>query len=598
MDVEAFAKMLPEQAPRALLRWAGEQTDELGEAAYTSYRCEWVPREPTMQDLMDNRATRGKIRATVCECTECGQEWVTQKGKTAMSFFVVNGEDGQQVYPTGAEGDEYDPGLCYVEVTAGDEIACPYCGMPTKVIREQSIKGGRTKRLQVAHLLNVGRYTTILYWLVEREISPDGTSISAAPRCAYALDEKGRIKAFSHRRRRGMAPDIPAESWRPVKDTEDRWASIYSDWGSINGRKSGTMCWPEAPSLDEMEGTTGEKTGIARYWIDEGGDFGVTYLKAWRRFPALENVVNAGFSGLLHTILYDAACYRYDLATEMERMDTTKAKPHEILRISKADLHALGKDTTWEMLRILQRYRGVDPKTPLAEIGPDLWWGNGDTVIRQMEVYGGSLERYRGYMKKQGMRLGEIRTLADTRRTAQDLHPGTPLTEEELWPSHLQAAHDRLTAQAALAKSREKTEKLQAGFDAVLEKYAGIQWTDGRLAVILPRSNDDLVREGAVLRHCVGGYGSRHAGGKEIILFIRHYRRPERSYYTLNIGLDRGKPYEIQLHGYGNERHGPHKEYAHTIPKEVRAFVDRWEREVLLPWAAKQGKKKKEDKAA
>ena len=81
--------------------------------------------------------------------------------------------------------------------------------------------------------------------------------------------------------------------------------------------------------------------------------------------------------------------------------------------------------------------------------------------------------------------------------------------------------------------------------------------------------------EGETLRHCVGEYGKEHAKGKKIILFIRHYRKPERSYYTLNVGFDGWRPYIIQLHGYGNEHHGPHKEYRHTIPKEVTAFVEK-----------------------
>ena len=65
-------------------------------------------------------------------------------------------------------------------------------------------------------------------------------------------------------------------------------------------------------------------------------------------------------------------------------------------------------------------------------------------------------------------------------------------------------------------------------------------------------------------------------------------------------------PKRIQLHGYGNERHGEKKEHKHTIPHEVLEFCDRWEREVLLPWwkekrqaathAAQPDKKKKRKK--
>lgn len=73
---------------------------------------------------------------------------------------------------------------------------------------------------------------------------------------------------------------------------------------------------------------------------------------------------------------------------------------------------------------------------------------------------------------------------------------------------------------------------------------------------------------------------------------MRHYRRPERSYYTLNIDLTLPRPKEIQLHGYGNEHHGERKQYHHNIPKKVRDFCDRWEREVLTPWFMEEQRKK------
>lgn len=53
-----------------------------------------------------------------------------------------------------------------------------------------------------------------------------------------------------------------------------------------------------------------------------------------------------------------------------------------------------------------------------------------------------------------------------------------------------------------------------------------------------------------------------------------------RSWYTLNIDTTGRSPKRIQLHGYGNE-------YAHgkrlTIPLCVLDFVNRWEKEILLP---------------
>lgn len=111
-----------------------------------------------------------------------------------------------------------------------------------------------------------------------------------------------------------------------------------------------------------------------------------------------------------------------------------------------------------------------------------------------------------------------------------------------------------------------------------------LQWSDGDLRILLPQTNDDLVREGSVLRHCVGTYGNGHIEGRSVIFFVRKHRRPERCYYTLDICFTAGIPNEVQLHGYGNERHGVNKEYSHKIPYKVRQFVDRWKAEVLIPW--------------
>ena len=108
---------------------------------------------------------------------------------------------------------------------------------------------------------------------------------------------------------------------------------------------------------------------------------------------------------------------------------------------------------------------------------------------------------------------------------------------------------------------------------------------------------EELVEEGKKLHHCVGGYSDDHASGR-IILFIRHTRRPERSWYTLNVDVLQKRI--IQNHGYGNER-SPKGE-ALTIRPEVLDFVAAWEREKLqpfrLPPAKNQQQQKKETKKA
>ena len=135
---------------------------------------------------------------------------------------------------------------------------------------------------------------------------------------------------------------------------------------------------------------------------------------------------------------------------------------------------------------------------------------------------------------------------------------------------------------------------LLAESDAMTARCAGLTWEHDGICIRPAETPLELIREGSTLHHCVGRYSDSHARGR-IILFVRHTRRPERSWYTLNIDVYSKK--EIQLHGYGNEfANGKRLK----IPRRVREFVDLWEREVLAKWQLppEQKAKKKKNKAA
>lgn len=163
---------------------------------------------------------------------------------------------------------------------------------------------------------------------------------------------------------------------------------------------------------------------------------------------------------------------------------------------------------------------------------------------------------------------------------------GMDMSQEAVrWPKNLRAAHDRAmnAATAVLAD----TDECANAFREMSERCAGLAWEKDGICIRVAERPSELVQEGNVLHHCVGGYSKSHAQGK-IILFIRHSRRPERSWYTLNIDV-RTKA-EIQLHGYGNELADGKKL---QINKKVLAFVSDWRREVLDKWTLPQKPKKK-----
>lgn len=148
------------------------------------------------------------------------------------------------------------------------------------------------------------------------------------------------------------------------------------------------------------------------------------------------------------------------------------------------------------------------------------------------------------------------------------------------WPRRLRAAHDR--AQSAVRYKADA--KKEAEFAAMTARLQGLVWEHDGICIRPAASIRELVEEGTVLHHCVGGYGPAHCAGR-CIFFIRHTRRPERSWFTLNVDVNAKKI--LQNHGYGNE--WAHGKRLH-IPRAVEEFVELWEKEVLRPWTLPPGK--------
>lgn len=593
MDAAWMARQLPECCPKELISWAIEHhgEKELG-GEFVVFNSERIKLE------------NGKTEwVAYCTCTACKEEFITQKEPGERAIRLILGEDGS--YYTTEPGDAVDPYMGIELQREGDDFYCPICGSKVELIHKSSISGGRTKRMLVIQLVNVEGYTALVYWMVQRHLTEfGGSTYAASPEDAFVLTEAGGLKRFTHIHRHGYFYGCNRSDlgcWKPMQKCEDTIDSRYPDWRSSCSQKVGGDIWPVYPNMD---GSTGEKTAIEEFF-KAGGYRGVQYLKWWRTQRNVENLMRQGQAKLVVSLLREA--YRYSTNEEIEArkvLDLSKTKPHEILRLTKEEFrwvrtHQLELDMT----RMAQwcRYKKANGKLGAPEFFELAYQygNNGMTAAMWMlEEYGHDIDKTARYLRKRNYSLTEAPTLSDTRRALRELY-NRPLTDEELWPKHLHQMHDRTTAQLQEIRREKDAEKSRQQFRAVVDDYGHLCWTDGELCVRLPESSADLKREGDVLRHCVGGYSASHVGRTSVIFFIRHYRRPERPYYTLAIDMSRGKPKECQLHGYGNERHGKHKEYSHSIPKKVRAFCDRWENEILLPWyAQEQARKQKEAKTA
>lgn len=595
MNADELIKYLPEKPSKkseALLKKEAFKTHLSKE--YLIFKSEVIKIPPSYLELLesDSQAGMKSERVAHCTCTACRNEfytgWLKADERTRKGIEILQGEDGHHY-------DGFDFGY-KVRYSDGDMLTCPYCDEKVQLYHSSHLIKPKINQVAISEVINIRKQTVIMTWLAKREINRLGKSITTfEPFGAVALIDK-RLYSYKHYRSGMFGCNYPTIEWYKTSRFTDPTDCIYFDSGSWNNKMKGhIMC----SSLPEMKGTSGEKTGLSEY-IKKGGQYPAEYLRLWKRHPNVENLIMTGWHDFVITsVLKINECSSYYMDDKLSSLDWKKKKPHEIMHMSKADYKYLAQ-FEWTFKQVVNwcesQILGIPIKA--TEFNSQICSMQSNflpTYCRYVE--GGNLtaEDYRktvAYLQKQKQLniTNGLQYLVDHRLMLRDFNESNgiyrELTEEERFPKSLFDAHEEDIRHI----EEIENSKLQKAFDKIYEEFSSVQWTDGDLCVVIPRSENELKKEGAVLCHCVGSYGKQHTE-KKLIFFIRHYRRPERSYYTLNIDCTGKIPREIQLHGYGNERHGKNKEYEHRIPDKVRAFVDKWEKEVLLPWYKKEFKK-------
>jgi hypothetical protein len=182
---------------------------------------------------------------------------------------------------------------------------------------------------------------------------------------------------------------------------------------------------------------------------------------------------------------------------------------------------------------------------------------------------------YRRRQQKNGTWKGE-RTYLDYLDHAQKC--GYDLTQSSiLYPRDIQQAHDDAVANWQIVQAEKEKEKAEAEakkygyperYKKLCKKFA---FEYGELMIVVPAKASDIITEGKVLQHCVGGYASRHIQCATTILFLRHISEPEKPYYTIEI--DEKLKFIVQCHGFRNEWENKKAEEVKTFEKEFAKFI-------------------------
>ena len=275
--------------------------------------------------------------------------------------------------------------------------------------------------------------------------------------------------------------------------------------------------------------------------------------------------------------------------------------PAKAFKVPRQDMKAfLGTNRD---IRILELYKRLNGRTSLDECAE--WISRGVNIkptLRAAKKWNLPPEKLIRYLHSNVgcARFGGMSSMGAALRYWEDYLTAAEAMgyqlhrENVLLPKALGAAHDSATAkhQSKMERERKKAQEEKDRLAALayeerrveLEKKYSFAM-DGYL-IRVPANKDEVLNEGRILQHCVGGYADRHMNGTLTILFMREAKKPGVPWLTIEMSGNK----LVQIHGFKNEGLYTTKGRFAPNPREVyREFLDTW-----LDWLKKGSKRDKQ----
>lgn len=499
-----YAEMLPVQPPQGVFDMAERYWAETNAIIMN---VEWIT----------DPLTGLKHREVHCRCTACNEEFYSDYSGAACSHGIAN--YGFFNYRT------------QEHVGSHNSTLCPECGAPVKAIAISNMYGD-SHQLGCKTFVAVQKFENklcIVAWWLEKRVNKLGKiAINSQIKEAYIADGKKLIKCAGAQRYFWSYSYF--NKWEQRKRYDDTLCEI--DGGFIlpfdEETLVGTCC--ENSKLDIF--CRGEKRMI------------VSYLRLWQRHPNIENLVMQGHSDLVNEALAMAKktnsgyCYpNWRGSTNTDAFDFKKAKPHEMLRLSKEEYKGVvANGLSLNDIHYLEKYRKYDPKVTadnVKEIIKRL-----DRRFDEFSATGEPLVMACRYLDKQEKKHPAFKTRLDIKILLDYWElckkRNIDLTDSKTrYPINLVAKHDQLVSLIKFEASKELMDK----FKARTKKLAAFSFEDEETGLmIVPAHNEnELIKEGEVLDHCVATYAKRHANGETAIFFIRCIDNPTSPFFTLEL---------------------------------------------------------------
>ena len=352
---------------------------------------------------------------------------------------------------------------------------------------------------------------------------------------------------------------------------EDVWddCNLY---GMNNITINAAPIMPE--TYEEMEGTMFRYSALQEYVKCVGEVNPIYYLERYSQTPQIEVLVKMGLIGVVENLV---KCY-YGIVE-----NGNASRPDVFLGIRKERVKQLiRKKGDVEILKVMQMEKRFgqnwtdDQIEQLKETGLSSVQVDRATKYMTLQKLLNRIEKYAGCQYGTECSRAEARirhvaaTYVDYLEMREDLGYDLNNTVYQ-YPRNLDEAHHKMVMEINKEKAEARLREVARLYPDIRKSYRGLRkkyfYEDEKYLIRPARSAEEIVMEGRLLHHCVGGAGylNSHNTGKTYILMLRYKKEPEIPYITVEV--DAKYPRIIQWYGEFDKK---------PDEKNMQVWLDGW----------------------
>lgn len=478
-----------------------------------------------------------KERMAKCVCTACRAEWYEMWAADEMGC--------------GRYGRHYGIDLGNETVYSGNSWICPHCGTVVNLVHISGINptSRYNKDAYITVFGRIGTSFTVTDYCIIQQFFKDGSkNYDVKKYCSYIFETDKRCVQLQGFRK----------NFNSVNFLSDWWQKAKCD-GNICDTTSIIYPYDE----DFLKGTTMENSRLDKYLgclIDGNHSvWPVKYLRLYQQRHKIETIMDLGLVYMVRDEIKSVAQSYYSMNVNncFKGAQWKEKSPYKILGYDRREMKLIKEARLeWHFLSkfLVLKEDGLAMTVETINLVRrfDFW------SIDKIKSESLPIIKTLKYLEVQGARysyLEDYWTMA--RRLGLDLD--NPVIR---FPKKLRDKHDELVQKIKWNESQALIEK----FGKLAVAFEDESYSDGNICIRIAKSEKELIEEGKILKHCVGGYGKNHCDGRSIF-FVRKASEPDTPWYTLQVNLRTGE--QIQLHGFENDKNVP-------VPDEVKSFVYCW----------------------